>query len=183
MYRTFYTFDVGAQLQLGHLPLQKDVDPRQVFRPDVRQQDGVDSVEVSDQLPEAGLRVGAAVHQHREAVNGEEGAVAAARGEHVAAGAGQLEEAHGDGRRQEVEGGRRGEGAGDEGGEFAQGLHGGQHLGRVDAQREGLVPHESLPPLADVGTAEGQAEFGGGGGALLIYELKEERFLAVSYHL
>lgn len=149
----------------------------------MRQQNRINSVEVADQLPETGLRVRAAVHQHREAVNGKEGTVTAAGREHVAAGAGQLEKTHGGGRRQEVKGRQRGKGTRDEGGEFPQGLHGRQHLWGIDMQRERtlqrLVSQESLPPLADVGTAEGQAEFGGGGRALLIYELKTERFISI----
>lgn len=142
----------------------------------MRQQNGIHSVEVADQLPEAGLRVRAAVHQHREPVNGKKGTVATASGEHVATGTGQLEKTHGGGRRQEVKGRRRGEGTRYEGGELPQGLHGRQHLGGVDVQRERtlqrLVPQESVPPMADVRTAQGQTEFGGGGRALLICELK-----------
>lgn len=133
---------------------------------------------MADQLPEAGLGVRTAIQQHREPVNGKEGTVAAARGEHVAAGAGQLQETNGGGRRQEVKGGQRAEGTGDEGGEFPQRLHGRQHLWGIDVECDGtpqrLVPRESLPPLADVGTAESQAELGRGGRALLTYELKTE---------
>lgn len=78
------------------------------------QQNRIDSVQVADQLPETGLRVRASVHQHGEPVNREESAVAAPGGEHVAAGAGQLEEPHGGGRWQEVEGGCGADGARDE---------------------------------------------------------------------
>lgn len=177
------TLNFRAQLQLSDLPLQKGVDPRQVLRANMRQQNRIDSVEVTDQLPETCLGVRAAVHQHCEPVNGEKGTVATARGEHVAAGTRQLEKAHGGGRRQELKGRLRGESVGDEGGELAQGLHGGQHLRRVDEQSEGtlqrLVSHQGLPPLADVGAAEGQAEFGGGGRADLIYELN---IRALSHH-
>ncbi len=133
----------------------------------MRQQNRINSVEVADQLPETGLRVRATIHQHREAVNGKKGTVTAAGREHVAAGAGQLEKPHGGGRRQEVKGRWRVNCTRDEGGEFPQGLHGRQHLWGIDVKRERtlqrLVSKESLPPLAEVGTAEGQTEFGGGG--------------------
>lgn len=79
---------------------------------------------MADQFPETGLRVGAAVHEYREPVNGKKGTVTAAGREHIAAGAGQLEKPHSGGRRQEVKGRRKGKGARDEGGEFPQGLHG-----------------------------------------------------------
>lgn len=148
----------------------------------MRQQNRINSVEVADQLPEAGLRVRTAVHQHREPVNGEKGTVTAAGREHVAAGAGQLEKTHSGGRRQEVEGRWRRKGTRDEGGEFPQGLHGRQHLWGIDLQRERtlqrLVSQESRPPLTDVGAAKGQTEFGGGR-ALLIYELKTEHFSTI----
>lgn len=174
------TFDIRAQLHLSHLPLQEDVDPREVLCPNVRYQNCINSVEVADQLPETSLRVRAAIHQHREPVDGKKGTVAAAGREHVAAGAGQLEKTHRGGRRQEVEGRRRGEGTRDEGGEFSQGLHGRQHLWGIDVQRERtlqrLVSQESLPPLADVWTTQSQTEFGGG--VLLIYELKTEQFFS-----
>lgn len=87
------------------------------------QQDCVDAVEVADQLPKAGLRVRTAVHQHGEPVDREEGAVTTAGGENVAAGAGQFEEPHGGGGRQEVKRRQRGDGACDEGGEFPHRLH------------------------------------------------------------
>lgn len=147
----------------------------------MRHQNCINSVEVSDQLPKTGLRVRAAIHQHREPVDGKKGTVAAASREHVAAGAGQLQKAHGDGRRQEVKGRWRGKSTRDEGGEFPQSLHGRQHLWGIDVQLErslqSLVPKESLPPLAGAGTAEGQTEFGGGGRALSIYKLRSEHFL------
>lgn len=87
------------------------------------QQDCVDAVEVADQLPKAGLRVRTAVHQHGEPVDCEEGTVTTAGGENVAAGAGQFEEPHGGGGRQEVKRRQRGDGACDEGGEFPHRLH------------------------------------------------------------
>lgn len=178
----FLTFDIRDQLQLSHLPLQEGVDPREVLCPDVRQQNRIHSVEVADQLPETGLRVRTAVHQHREPVYSEEGTVAAAGREHIAAGAGQLEETHGGRRRQELKGRLWAKGARDEGGEFPQSLHGRQHLWGIDVESERtlhrLVSQESLPPLANVGTAESQAELRGGR-ALLIYELKREHFLSI----
>lgn len=153
----------------------------------MRQQNCINPVEVADQLPETGLRVRAAVHQHREPVNGKKGTVTAAGREHIAAGAGQLEKTHSGGRRQEVKGRWRGQGTRDEGGEFPQGLHGTQHLWGIDVQCERtlqrLVSQESLPPLADVGTAEGQTEFQGGGRDLLIYELKTEHFPGYIYNI
>lgn len=131
---------------------------------------------MANQLPETGLSVRATIYQHGKPINGKEGTVTAAGREHIAAGTGQLQETDGGGRRQEVKGGRRAKGTGDEGGEFPQGLHGRQHLWGIDVKRERtlqrLVPQENIPPLADVGTAEGQAELGGGGRALLFYELK-----------
>ena len=153
----------------------------------MRQQNGINAVQVADQLPEAGLSVRAAVQQHREAVDGEEGTVASAGRKDVAAGTGQLEETNSDGRRQEVEGGRRAKGAGDEGGEVPQGLHGRQHLWGIDVERERtllrLVPQESVPPLADVGTAERQAELRGGGGrALFIEKLNTHRETTANCH-
>lgn len=130
----------------------------------MRQQNSVDSVEVADELPETGLRVRAPIHQQCEAVDGEKGTVTAAGGEHIAAGAGQLEKPHSIGRRQEVKGRQRGKGARDEGGELPQGLHGRQHLWGIDVQRESplhrLVSQQRLPPVANVGTAESQTEFG-----------------------
>lgn len=45
-----------------------------------------------------------------------------------------------------------------------------------------LVFQESLPPLVNVGTAEGKTEFGGGGRDLLIYELKTKHFAAYIQH-
>lgn len=130
----------------------------------MRQQNGVNSVEVADELPETGLRVRPPVHQQSEAVDSEKGTVAAASGEHIAAGAGELEKPHSIGRRQEIKGRQRGKGAGDEGGELLQSLHGGKHLRGIDVQRESplhkLGSQERLPPVANVGTAESQTEFG-----------------------
>lgn len=80
----------------------------------MRQQNSINSVEVADQLPEAGLRVRASVHQHRKPVNGKEGTITTASREYVTAGAGQLEETHSGRRRQQVKGGRRTNGARDE---------------------------------------------------------------------
>lgn len=137
---------------------------------------------MADELPETRLSVGAAVHQHREPVDGKEGAVAAAGREHVAAGAGQLQETHGGRRRQELERRRGAEGARDEGGELPQGRHGRQHLWGIDVERKGtllrLVSQESLPPLANVWAAEGQVELRGrkrGGRGILFYELKTDQ--------
>lgn len=133
---------------------------------------------MTDQPPETGLSVRATIHQCREPINSKEGTVTAASREHVAAGTGQLEETDSGGRRQELEGGWRTKGSRDEGGETPQGLHGRQHFWGIDVKRvrtlQRLVPQESLPPLTDVGTAEGQVELGGGDRALLTDELKTE---------
>lgn len=138
---------------------------------------------MADQLPKTGLRVGATVHQHCEPADCEEGTVTAAGGEHVAAGAGQLEETDSGGRRQEVERGWWANGAADKGGELPHGLNGRQHLRGIDVEGDRtprrLVSQESLPPLGQVGTAERQAGLGGGGGKeLLIYELNTEETLS-----
>lgn len=173
----FLTFDIRAQLLLCHLPLQEGVDTCQVLCPDVRQQNGIDAVKVAHQLPKTGLRVRATVHQECEPINCKEGTVSAAGREHVAAGTGQLEETDGGRRGQQVKGGWWAKSTRDEGVEFPHGLHGRQHLWGIDVEctrtPQRLVSQECLSPLANVGTAEGQTELGGGK-ALLIYELKGE---------
>lgn len=137
---------------------------------------------MTDQLPKTGLRVGPAINQHGESINSKKSTITVAGREHIAAWSGQLEKAHGDGRRQEFKGRWRGKGTRDEGGEFPQGLHGRQHLWGIDVQSERtlhrLVSQESLPPMADVGTAEGQTQLGEEARALLIYELKTEHISA-----
>lgn len=169
------TFNIRAQLQLRHLSLQEGIDCREVLCSSVGQQHCIDTVQVADQLPKASMWVRTTIHQHGEPVDREEGAITTASGEHVAAGTGQFEKAHSSGGRQEVEGRQRVDGACDEGGEFPHSLHYWQHLRGVDVQRESvpqrLVSQEDLPPQADVGTAEGQTEFGGAD--FWIYELKQ----------
>lgn len=143
------------------------------------QQNCINPVEVADQLPEAGLRVRAPVHQHSEPVNRKESAVTAPGREHVAAGAGQLEEAHGGGRWQQVKGGGGANGAGDQRSKFPQRLHGQQYLRGVDTQcqgtLQGFVSQDDLSPMSNVGTTEGQINFGKAGDrALLIWKLKKK---------
>lgn len=128
------TYDISSQLLLSHFPVQEGDDTREVLCPNVRQQNCINPVEVADQLPEAGLRVRASIHQHRESINSKEGTIAAASREHVTAGAGELEETHSGRRWQQVKGGRRTNGARDKGCEFPQSLHGRQHLWGVYAQ-------------------------------------------------
>lgn len=176
------TFQIRPQLQFCHLPLQEGVHTWQVFRPDVRQQNSIHSVKVTDQFPETSLRVRATVHQHREAIHSKECTVTTASGKHVAARSGQFEEAHGGGRRQEVKGRWRGEGSRDQGGKLPQGLHCRQHLWGIDVKYKRAlttpVPGQSRPPLTNVRAAEGQVELrggGGGGGAFLIYELRSKQ--------
>lgn len=156
----FLTFDTRAQPLLCHLPLQEGVDTCQVLCPNVRQQNSINTIKVADQPPKTGLRVRATVQQDCEPINCKEGTVTTAGREHVAAGTGQLEETDSGRRRQEVKGGWWAKGTRDEGGEFPQGLHGRQHLWGIDVEcprtPQRLVSQECLPPLADVGTAEGQ---------------------------
>ncbi|KAG5841382.1 hypothetical protein ANANG_G00198920, partial [Anguilla anguilla] len=58
---------------------------------DVGQQYGVHPVQMSDQLPEAGLAIRAPVDQHVEPVDGEQGGVSTPPREDVAAGLRQLQ--------------------------------------------------------------------------------------------